>query len=161
MLSKVVLRNALSMHFVSLCVCVFLCTQTSGLCDQRCAAVVYGAQMWLVCQRRCRMFLCTHDIWASGPLLPSASFWAVSCAMHENRPECLTLGMCCWGFCVCSCSLEVSACVRSYCSLTTQVNGTVYWGILYVTRGDSGCGHSFHEHTCSSRHVHDVCPCAG
>lgn len=140
---------------VTVCLCISLYMWC--LCDQQCAAVVHGAQMRLVCERQCCMFLCTHDIWASGPLLlPSASFWAVSCAMHENRPECLTLGMCCWVFCVCGCSLEVSACVRSYCPLTIHVNGTVYWGILCVTRGESGCGNSFHERTCSSHHVHDV-----
>lgn len=65
---------------------------------------------------------------------PSASFWVVCCTL----PECLTLGVCCWGFCVCGCSLEVSACIHSYCSL----NYTREWHCVpgyIVCRGESVC----------------------
>lgn len=99
------------------CVTVCLCTSLYMwcLCDQQRAAVVHGTHMWFVCQRRCCVFLYTRDIWASGPLLlPSASFWVVSCAVPKNIPECLTVGTCCWGFRVCVWLFTGGLCLRPF-----------------------------------------------
>lgn len=151
----------MSMRFVSLCVCVFLCT--CGVCVTSSVRLLYTA---LTCglsvrgDAACFSVHVTfgHRVHSSSPR-PHSGWCPVRCPrIYQNALlQARAAGV---SVCVCGYSLEVSACVHSYCSLTIHVNGTVYWGMLCVTRGESVCGNSFHERRCSSRHVHDACPCA-
>lgn len=136
-LSKVVLGNV-----TSLCLCISL--YVSCLCGHASRPCVWLLHVVLRCGFSVRgdgaCFTCAHT--ASGhrgprglrPLLtppPRAPFWAVSCAMCQNVPSCLTLGMRCLGLCVCRCLCPFTL------SSDHTWNGTVYRGVS--CQGESLC----------------------
>ena len=85
------------------------------------------------------VFFHTHCIWASGstysepcPLPRGAILGCFPCdAPRGTRTP--SSGLRCLGFRVCRCTMGVSARVRSHSSLITHLDGTVSWGVLYVT----------------------------
>lgn len=87
-------------------------------------------------------------------LCPSASFWVMSRARCQNVFGHMLLGfLCVWLF-------IGSLCRRPFILFSDYTHAWHCVPGYIVCRGESVCHESFYEYICTSRHVHDVCPCA-